>query len=258
MTDQVLTQAAGGVLTVTFNRPQKKNAFTLRMYEQLVLALREADRDPEVRVILLTGAGDAFTSGNDLADFMSDPPKGEDSPVFQLLLALVEVKKPLIAMVNGAAVGIGTTMLLHCDLVYASDRAKLVMPFVNLGLVPEGGSTYLLPRMAGHARAAELLLFGEPFDARVAQEVGIVNEVFEADALEAAVRARAQKLAEKPPLALERTKRLLKEPIRNGVLRAIRDEGDLFVRSLSSPEAAEAFSAFFEKRRPDFSKLPRE
>jgi enoyl-CoA hydratase/carnithine racemase len=252
---RILSDTSGGIATITFNRPEKKNAFTVDMYERLVAALRRADADQAVRVIVATGASDAFTGGNDLGDFMNAPPRGEDHPIMQLLMTLVDLEKPLITAVNGVAVGIGTTMLLHADLNYASDKARFVLPFVNLGLVPEGGSTYLLPRLCGHQKASELLLFGDPFDASTAKEVGLVNQVVEHAKLAAFVRERAQVLAEKPRTSLKRSKRLLKDARRDEVVRAIKREGELFIQCLESAEAREAFMAFFEKRKPDFSKL---
>jgi enoyl-CoA hydratase/carnithine racemase len=245
----------GAVLTIVIDRPEKKNAFTLAMYEEFIAALTRADTDKAVRAVLVTGVGDVFTAGNDLGDFMQNPPTSEDAPVARLLYKLVDTEKPIVGAVNGVAVGIGTTMLLHFDAVYASSSAKFLMPFVNLGIVPEAGSTLLLPMMAGHARAAELLLFGEQFDAQTAKEVGIVCRVLEPAKLFEFAMERAQILAAKPGLALKRTKRLMKDHRRDLVRQTIRDEAELFVRSLSSPEAIEAFTAFFEKRKPDFSKL---
>lgn len=253
--ERIRTERAGGIFTITFNRPEKKNAFTLAMYEALVSAFEAADRDPEVRVLLLRGAGGAFTSGNDLADFMHQPPTGEDSPVFRFLVALTGARKPIVAAVQGPAVGIGSTMLLHTDLAYAAEDAKLRLPFVSLGLVPEGASSYLLPRIAGPQKAAELLYFAEAFDARTAKEAGLVAEVVPADALEAHARAKAEALAAQPLGALIETKRLLREGVRDQVHQALAREGAKFVERLTSAEAMEAFSAFFEKRKPDFSKL---
>jgi enoyl-CoA hydratase/carnithine racemase len=251
----ILVDAKDGVCTITFNRPEKKNAFTVAMYEQLVAAIAKAEADDHVRAMLFTGAGDAFTGGNDLGDFMNQPPTGEDTPVFRLLMMLVDVEKPIVTAVNGAAVGIGTTMLLHTDINLASDKARFQMPFINLALVPEAGSTLLLPRLAGHPRAAELLMLGEPFDAITARDVGLITRVVEAASLRGVAEETARKLAEKPRLALRRTKRLLKDPLRDELKMAIRHEAEQFLRSLGSPEAMEAFSAFFEKRKPDFTKI---
>jgi enoyl-CoA hydratase/carnithine racemase len=245
----------GAIFRVVFDRPEKKNAMTIRMYAEIVAALRAAAVDPTVRVVVLTGAGSAFTAGNDLADFMQNPPTGEDSPVFQLLLTLASYEKPIVAAVNGAAVGIGATMLLHCDVVYAAADAKLTMPFVSLGLCPEGASSWLLPRIAGHAKASELLLFGEPFDAQTAHDVGLVSRVFPTEGFHAAVDARPRALGEKPAASVRLTKQLLKDGTREQIAKALPTEAVAFAQRLGSPEAAEAFAAFFEKRKPDFSRF---
>lgn len=243
-TDHLLFHVSGGILTVRFNRPAKKNAFTEAMYEALAARLRSADEDPEVRVILLGGEGGAFTAGNDLADFMERPPTGEDSAVFRFLHALLHAKTPIVAAVRGAAVGIGTTMLLHADLVYASESAKFSLPFVNLGLCPEAASSLILPRQIGHARAAELLMLGEPFDPVTAREAGIVTRVVEDDAVEATGLEAATKLAARPQASLRLTKELMRRWDRDLVSRAMAEEGEAFVRQLVSPEAREAFAAF--------------
>jgi enoyl-CoA hydratase/carnithine racemase len=249
----ILVDQAEGILTITFNRPEKKNAFTIAMYEACVHAMRKAEADPTVRVILFTGAGAAFTSGNDLFDFMNAPPTGEDSPVLQFLWALLKAKKPLVAAVNGLAIGIGTTMLLHCDLVYAADTAKFTMPFVSLGLVPEGGSSYLIPRLAGHAKASELLLLGESFTAKTAEEIGVVTSTAAGAELMEYARAKCAALAAKAPEAVRQSKELLRAPIRAQLEQVMRDEVVVFGARLGSDEAREAFTAFFEKRKPDFS-----
>lgn len=246
---EVSVRRDGGVLTIAWARPAKKNALTTAMYARAVEALAEADADPEVRVVVFTGEGETFTSGNDLADFMAGPSFQESSPVLQFLFGLVRFGKPLFAAVNGAAIGVGSTMLLHCDVVYASESARFHLPFVNLGLVPEAASTLLLPRSAGERRAAELLLFGEPFDAATAREAGLVNEVVPPTALADRVRTRAEALAAKPPEAVRETKRLMREPHRAAVEDAIRREARVFTERLTSPEAAGAFAAFFEKKR---------
>ena len=255
MSEQILTQLDDGLLTVTFNRPEKKNAFTREMYEGLVAALDRAAGDPAVRVILFQGSGGSFTAGNDLMDFMQDPPKGEGSPVFRFLLGLVACEKPIVAAVEGPAVGLGTTLLLHSDLVYAADTARFHLPFVNLGLVPEGASSYLLPRVVGALRANELLLLGEPFPAARALEKGLVNQVVAAAELSALAKEKALALSERPLGALIEAKKLIKAGIKAPTLEAMKREGAVFVDRLTSAEAAEAFSAFFEKRKPNFKKL---
>lgn len=251
----IVPATEAGVRTLTFQRPAKKNAFTPAMYAELVEQLAVASRDRSVRVVVVTGAGDAFTSGNDLLDFAQTPPAGRDSPVFKLLLALVDFEKPLVAAVNGVAVGIGTTMLLHCDLVYASAQARFRMPFVNLGLVPEGASSLLLPLLAGPQKAAELLLFGDFFTAADAQAAGLVNAIAPAGEVLALATERARALAARPAAALRETKKLLRHATRAAAHEALDREGTVFLDRLASPEASEAFSAFFEKRAPDFTQF---
>ena len=243
------------VLSLRFNRPEKKNALTLAMYDALVAAMRDAEGRDDVRVLLLSGSGGTFTSGNDLADFAANPQAGEDSSVMRFLFAMQALSKPVVAAVDGLAVGVGATMLLHCDLVYAADRARFLMPFVNLGLCPENAASLLLPLRAGGLLANELLLFGEPFDAKTAQEAGLVNRIVPAAEVLAIAQERAAALATKPPAALRATKRLLKEAQGTSVVEAIQREAKVFAERLSSPEAQEAFTAFFEKRKPDFSRF---
>jgi len=252
---EILVEEQAGICRLTLSRPARKNALTLKMYDELARALGKAAGDPSARVVLVRGAGGSFTSGNDLGDFMRSPPSGEDSPVFRFLAQLVAFEKPLVAQVEGHAIGIGTTLLLHCDLVYASESARLQLPFVNLGLVPEAASSLLLPRIVGHARAAELLYFGEPFDAHTAHALGLVNAVLPVEKLAGEVDARLRKLAEKPPAALRETKRLLKAGAADDVRARMGLEGASFVERLRSPEVAEAIAAFFEKRKPDFSRF---
>jgi enoyl-CoA hydratase/carnithine racemase len=249
MSDTLLQKLDAGVLTLTFHRPDKKNAFTHAMYTEAREALAAADRDDSVRVVVLTGAEGAFTAGNDLGDFLQHPPTGEDAPVFRYLRAMVEMTKPVIASVDGAAVGIGTTMLLHCDFVLATERARFSMPFVNLGLCPEGASSLLLPRMAGTVLASELLMFGEPFDAATALRAGIINRVVPQAQLAEVTAERARTLASKPVEALKVTKRLLREPMRAQVDAALSREGAEFIQRLSSPEAREAFNAFLSRKK---------
>jgi enoyl-CoA hydratase/carnithine racemase len=252
---EVTVHRDAAILRITLDRPAKKNAVTLPMYDAVATALREADADAGVRVIVIDGAGGAFTAGNDLAAFQSTPLDPRDNPIFRFLNGISRVGKPLVAAVEGVAVGIGTTMLLHCELVYAAEDAKFALPFVNLALCPEAASTFLLPAIAGYQRAAELFLFAEPFDARRAQAVGFVNEVVPpGQALERAMTA-ARKIAEKPPAAVRLTKALMKRALAAQIEAAMRDENAGFVEGLKSPEAKEAFAAFFEKRKPDFSKF---
>ena len=255
MSEQILIDVTGAVMTVRMNRPEKKNALTRAMYTEMTTALRRADEDAAVRVVLLRGTDDCFTSGNDIVDFMQAPPTDETSPAFQFLRAVVAAKKPLVAAVTGPAVGIGTTMLLHCDLVYAGASARLHLPFINLALVPEGGSSLLLPQMLGHVRAAELLMLGEPFDAPTAQRYGIVNAVLPDEEVQAKALAAAQALAAKPPAAVQTTKAMLKRDQQAALDATIAYEAGLFAQRLQSPEAAEAFQAFMERRKPDFSKF---
>jgi enoyl-CoA hydratase/carnithine racemase len=246
----------GGVLELRLDRPAKKNALTLVMYRALTDALRGAQSDPEVRVVLLTASGDAFCAGNDVADFLAGAGEFdvETAPSMQFVRALVTFEKPIVAAVNGAAVGVGATMLLSCDLVYASEAASLSMPFVSLGLVPEAGSTLLLPMRVGNAVASEMLLLGRVVDARRAQALGLVNEVFSSvDELSATARRVAGELAEKPPSALRATRKLLLGDRAQVAARAD-EEGKIFATHLASAEARDAFMAFLQRRRGDTSK----
>ncbi len=255
MTDQILSSIDDGVMTIRINRPEKKNALTVAMYAAMHEALQGADADDSVRVILITGTADVFSAGNDILDFIQNPPFDEDSPVGLFLQGIVRARKPVVAAVNGVAIGIGTTMLLHCDLVYAGEGARFRLPFVNLALTPEAGSSYLLPRMVGHQRAAELLMLGETFDAATAREIGFVNEVLPDEEVETKALAIAHELAAKPPAALRLTKALLKRGSAQALEETIRYELDQFRDLLQSPEAMEAFTAFMERRKPDFSKF---
>lgn len=251
----VRVNAREGVLQIQLDRPGKRNALTVGMYSALAEALARADRDPGVRVVLLTGSRDCFTAGNDMADFIQNPPADESSPVLRFLGALVRAEKPLIAAVAGPAVGIGTTMLLHCDLIFAARSARFQLPFVNLGLCPEGGSSRLLPQRLGHPRAAEILLLGEPFDAERALALGLINRVCEDDALLDAAWDSARRIAARPPAAVRLTKQLLKQGDAEALAQTLALEGKHFVERLSSPEAKEALQAFLEKRKPDFSRF---
>lgn len=254
-TDQIWSETSDAILTLRINRPEKKNALNLAMYQALADSLRAADSDDSVRVILITGGEECFTSGNDLADFLSAPPTGPESPVMQFLSAISEARKPLVAAVNGLAVGIGVTMLLHCDLVYVGNGATFQMPFVNLGLCPEAGSTLLLPRVMGHQRAAELLLLGEVFNAEKAQSVGIVTEVCPDGDVLAFARSRALQLVAQPAAAVRLAKELLKRDYAPPLRETIAEEGKQFAIRLKSPEAAEALQAFMQRRKPDFSRF---
>jgi enoyl-CoA hydratase/carnithine racemase len=251
----ILTHRDGAVLAIEFNRPQKKNAFTSAMYATLAQALHDAEADDSVRAILFHGKPEAFTAGNDLEDFMQRPPGGTDSPVFRFLDAASRAQKPLVAAVNGVAVGIGTTLLFHCDLVYAGDDARFRMPFTSLGIVPEFGSTYLLPLIAGYQRAAELLLLGEAFDAQKAYAAGFVTQVVPAAQVLDTARAAAQKLAALPAKSVRLTKALLKGGHAEAVRAQILAEGEHLRAMLAEPAAREAMAAFLEKRSPDFSKI---
>jgi enoyl-CoA hydratase/carnithine racemase len=245
----VRTALEGAVLHVTLDRPDKKNALTQAMYGALADALARAETDPEVRVVLLDAAGDAFCAGNDLADFDFGP--GGESQTARYLNALAAATVPLVMAVHGVAVGIGTTMLLHADLVHAAAGTRFRLPFVDLGLVPEAGSTMLLPQLLGHRRAADLLLTGRFFDTAEALELGIVNTVVEPDTLAATAAATAETLAAKPPKALRRTKALLRAPVMP-LEERMQIEARAFVDQLGSPEFAEAKAAFFERRPPKF------
>src|ERR1700690_2122258 len=253
--NQIITENRDGVLRIEINRPDKKNALTAAMYQAMADAIKAAEADPGVRVVLIHGKADVFTAGNDLQDFLDNPPRDDNRPVFQFLYGISEAQKPIVAAVAGAAVGIGTTMLLHCDLVYAAPNARLQLPFVNLGLVPEAASSLLLPALVGYQRAAELLLLGEPFTAQRAKEIGLVTEVVPESELFATAMAQARKLAAKPAASLRLTKRLMKQGQMAAVAQQINMESAHFGERLNSPEAKEAFSAFLEKRKPDFSRF---
>ncbi|WP_455826949.1 enoyl-CoA hydratase-related protein [Pseudomonas graminis] len=249
MTDAILQLRDRGVLTLQLNRPDKKNALTRAMYSQLAEALEQADADADVRSVLIQGRSDCFTAGNDIADFLEQPPSDLDSPVFDFMKSLLNCRKPVIAAVAGAAVGIGTTLLLHCDLVYVSRDARLRMPFVNLGLCPEFGSSLILPRLLGHAKAAELLLLGEGFTGEQAATWGIATEALGSG--EAAL-AKAREIAERfetlAPGAVQVSKHLMKSVDREQLRQVIEEEGALFVQRLKSPEAIAALSAFITRR----------
>jgi len=246
--DRILCHVADGIMRIQINRPDKKNALTVAMYVELAAALDRAERQPDVRVVVIHGHPHVFSSGNDIGDFLNPAPVGDDPPVLRFLRSISSAAKPIVAAVDGPAVGIGTTLLLHCDLVYAGEGARFQLPFVNLGLVPEAGSTFLLPATTGYRRAAELLLLGEPFSAVKAQQYGIVTEVVaDGETLEAATRA-AKQLAAKPQQAIRLTKRLMKAPVAEAVAKQIHEEAEHFATRLGSPEAAEALQAFLKSR----------
>lgn len=254
-TEHIVTDFLEGILTLRFNRPEKKNAITLAMYTTLADAFSQADKDHSVRVILITGTEGCFTSGNDVADFLNNPPEGNSSPALRFLTAISQAEKPIIAAVGGAAVGIGATMLLHCDLVYAGTSAFFSMPFVSMGLCPEGGSSLLIPRMMGHQRAAALLLLGETLGAEAAREAGIVNAVCPDEKLLETALARAAQLAAQPPASVRIAKALMKKDYSSVLAKTIAAEGAYFIERLGSPEAIEAMRAFMERRKPDFSRF---
>ena len=252
---EILTHTDAGVMTITLNRVDRKNSITAAMYGAMADALAQAADDLSVRVVVLQGHETIFSAGNDIGDFLNQPPAGKDSPVFRFLHGIAAFPKPLIAAVCGPAVGVGTTLLFHCDLVYAGDNAAFSMPFVNLGLCPEAASSLLVPQMFGYHRAAEALLLGEPFMAEAALEVGLVNRVVPPTEANGIAQAQARKLAAKPISSLVETKRLMKKGQAKLVSEQMNEEGASFGRMLREPAAREAFGAFMEKRRPDFSKV---
>jgi len=251
----IKTATINGVATIEIARPEKKNAITGAMYTALADAFDAAREDNAVRAILLTGQPGIFTSGNDIEDFVQRPASLEQAPSFAFMKALMGCDKPVVAAVTGAAIGIGTTMLLHCDFVYVSDEARLAMPFVGLGVVPEFGSSLIVPQLLGNARAAEKLLLGDPFTAAEAVECGIANAVLPAAEVVKHARRVAERFNALPPGAVRETKRLLRRNRSAALLETIAAEGQVFGQRLQSPEAKEAFSAFFEKRNPDFSRF---
>lgn len=253
MDDLILSRDQAGVRTIIINRPAKKNALTQAMYDALSAAVLAADADDAVRVICLAGAGDAFTVGNDIDDFLAAPPPvSRERGPGGLFAAVAQAGKPVLAAVNGMAVGIGTTLLLHCDLVYAGRGARLRLPFVSIGLVPEGGSTLLLPALVGRRRASEAFFFGDWIDAGTALAWGLVNEVVEDADLMATVQERAERLTRQPARLLRETKRLLAAPS-DDLLRRMDDELALLGQQIEQPEAREAFAALRARRAPDFT-----
>ncbi len=252
MASEILHNQEGAVLTLTLNRVDKKNSLTAQMYAELANALTQAISDDSVKVVLLQGHETVFSAGNDIADFLQQPPATEESAVFRFLRGIATFPKPLLASVCGPAVGVGTTMLFHCDLVYAGDNAAFSMPFVNLGLCPEAASSLLAVQLMGYHRAAEALLMGEPFLVDEALEMGLVSRVLPPTEANAYAQAQAQKMATKPLPSLLETKRLMKARLTPDVLACMQEEGKSFGRMLKEPAAVEAFSAFMEKRKPVF------
>ena len=252
--DDIVTEHAGSVLRIQFNRPTKRNAMTSAMYVALAGIFNEAAKDENTRVVLWHGAGDSFCAGNDIGDFIKNPPGAGESPQALLMKSLISFDKPIVAAVQGAAIGGGTTMLTHCDFVFAAENAKFQLPFVNLALVPEFGSSFTFPARAGYLRAAELILTGQSFDAHLAAELGLVTRVVPDGKLLATATDAAQKLAEKPPAALQACKRLMKRSTREQLEQAVKLENEEFSVHVRSAEAKEAFTAFLEKRPPDFTR----
>ncbi|MBN6731256.1 enoyl-CoA hydratase [Burkholderia multivorans] len=246
----ILTQQENGVLGIMLNRPQQRNALTGTMYDAMTRALDHAEHCSDVHVVLFGSSGGTFCAGNDVADFVNAPPLDHDSPVVQFLQRMSTAQKPLIAAVRGPAVGIGTTLLLHCDLVYATDSASFCLPFVRLGLCAEAGSSLLLPQLAGYQRAAEKLLLGEPFDVREAVAMGLVNRVVAEFDLDTFVRVQAAKLAALPPESVRISKALMKQANAQQTQRQIELEGEQFRRLLKSTEAQDALRTFLGKKRP--------
>ncbi len=254
MTD-ILIDTSERVLTLTLNRVAKKNSFTSAMYATLADTLLQAQADTSVRAVVIQGHETVFSAGNDIADFLTRPSTSPEMPVFRFLRAISEFPKPLVAAVCGPAVGIGTTMLFHCDLVYAGDNAAFSMPFVNLGVCPEAGSSLLAPQRMGYGRAAEALLLGEPFGAESALEMGLIARIVPPSEVNALAQRQARKLASKPTLALAAAKRLMKQGQADLLQQRIMQEGEVFGELVREPAAREAFTAFLEKRAPDLSRF---
>jgi enoyl-CoA hydratase/carnithine racemase len=252
--DEIITERSGSVLRVELNRPTKKNAMTSSMYAKLADVFNDAAKDERTRVVLWHGAGDSFCAGNDVEDFLKYPPGPGESPQARLMTELLDFDKPLVAAVQGAAIGGGTTMLTHCDFVYAGESAKFQMPFINLAVVPEFGSSCSIPARIGHIRAAELILLGLPFDAKRAADLGIVTRVVPDQDLLSTATETARTLAAKPARALRASKRLMKRPFREQIKAAMRVENEEFSAQVRSEDAKEALTAFLEKRPPHFTR----
>lgn len=254
-TSNILTDLQDRVLTLRINRPDKKNALSQAMYTAMADVVEQAEQNPEVRVLLITGTDDCFSSGNDLQDFLNLPPTTPETPVLRFMLALARMRKPVVAALNGPAVGIGTTILFHVDLAYAGETTRFHMPFVNIGICPEYASTLLLPRNIGHVQAAELVMLAEPFTAARALECRLINGVLPDAEVLAHARAKAVKLAQQPPQALRTTKMLLKHRYAEQTEAVLMHEAEHFGAMLKGPEAREALTAFLQKRKPDFSRF---
>lgn len=252
---EILTHLDAGVLSLTINRVDKKNSITAAMYATMADALAAAENDSAVKAVVIQGHETIFSAGNDIGDFLNKPPSTQDSPVFRFLRGISSFPKPIVAAVCGPAVGIGTTMLLHCDLIYAGDNAAFSMPFVNLGLCPEAASSFLVPQLMGYPRAAEALLLGEPFSAETALELGLINRIVPPAEVSALAQQQARKLAAKPLSSVIETKRLMKKGNASTVAERMAEEGASFGRMLGEPAAREAFTAFMGKRKPDFSNV---
>jgi len=246
----IVTERSGNILSIQLNRPAKKNAMTSNMYITMAQLLNGAAKDDQIHVVLWYGAGNSFSAGNDIEDFMKNPPAPGESPQAQLIQALINFGKPLVAAVQGVAIGGGTTMLAHCDFVYAGESAKFQLPFVNLALVPEFGSSYLLPLRFGYTRAAELILLGKPFDASRAAELGLVTQVVPDQSLLATATETARTLAAKAAAAVQASKLLMKRPLREQLEQAVKLELEVFAERVRSDDAKAAFLAFFAKRQP--------
>jgi enoyl-CoA hydratase/carnithine racemase len=252
----IITERSGNILRIQLNRPEKKNAMTSAMYITLADLLNNAAKDDQIRVVLWHGAGDSFSAGNDIQDFLKNPPGPGESPQARLIQALIDFDKPIVVAVQGAAIGGGTTMLTHCDFVFAGESAKFKMGFVDLAVVPEFGTSYSVPARIGYLRAAELVLLGLPFDAKRAAELGLVTRVVSDQQLLPTATAAAQQLAVKPPAALQGCKRLMKLSTREQLQQAVTLEKKEFSVRVRSAEAKEAFTAFIEKRKPNFDAVP--
>ena len=252
---QVVSQLQDRILTLSLNRPERKNALSLAMYSALAELISAADSDAQIRVIVLTGTDEFFTSGNDLMDFMNEPHIHDNHPVVRFINALRHCSKPVVAIVRGHAIGIGTTLLLHCDLAYVAEDARMQLPFVNLGLCPEYASSYLVPRVLGQLQAAELFLLGEAFSGAEAANLGLVTKALPSNTLTEYASAKIQRLAQQPPAAVRRTKALLRAATQSSIDQSLQAEYAGFAEGLASEECKESVTAFFEKRAPDFSRF---